>query len=408
MNSDLMAAIGMLEEEKKITKDTIFDAIEAALLTASKNHFGNNDNIKVVMDRETGEYKLYQLLEVVRDEDFVDPKSQITKDALKEQYGEKLKLGEFYQKEFVSADFGRIASQNAKSVILQKLREAERKSIYDTFAEKQHNIATGKIVRKTARNVIINLGTADALLGENDQIKGENYYVGSRIRVYIKDVQESKTGLKIIASRTAPDFVAKLFEEQVAEIQNGVVEVKAIAREAGSRTKMAVWSNDPNVDPVGACIGFNGTRVGNVVEELGGENVDVINWSDVSAEFIENAIKPANVVAISADDEDKTSIVIVGDNQLSLAIGRAGQNARLVAKLTGYKIDIKSESEAEDLGIYERSAFDEEEYDEEEYEDVEEDDDAEEDEDVEEDDDEDVEEDDEEDSDEDEGDEVDE
>ena len=357
MNSELMAAIIQLEKEKGISKDDLFDAIEASLMTASLKHFGKADNVKVVIDRETGKYELFQLLEVVRDEDFEDPQTQITKDDLKDKYGEKLKLGDVYQRKFESADFGRIASQNAKSVILQKIREAERRSVYDQFYTKEHEVATGTIRRKTGRNLAIDLGKADAILTENEMVPTENYMTGSRIKVYIVEVKDSTKGPRILASRKRGELVKKLFELEVPEIQNGTVEIMSIAREAGSRTKIAVWSNDADVDPISACVGKNGSRVEAVVNELYGEKIDIINWSDQSAELIENALSPAKVICVLADDEEKSAIVIVPDYQLSLAIGKLGQNARLAAKLTGYKIDIKCESKAREEGIFEEIGY---------------------------------------------------
>lgn len=357
MNSELIAALSMLEKEKGISREAIFGAIEASLLAASNKHFGKSDNIKVVFDYETGDYELFQELEVVRDSEFTDPSTQITKDQLKQKYGEKLKFGDIFRRKFESADFGRIASQNAKNVILQKLREEERRSVYDQFNSKEHEVVTGTISRQVGKNVAVNLGKADAIIGENDQVKTENYTPGRRMKVYILEVKESPKGPRISASRTSPELVRKLFEAEVGEIQSGVVEIVSIAREAGSRTKMAVWSNDENVDPIGACVGVNGSRVNAVVDELGGEKIDIINWSDVSAELIENAISPAKVICVLADDEEKSAIVVVPDYQLSLAIGKVGQNARLAARLTGYKIDIKSESQARESGLFEEIGY---------------------------------------------------
>lgn len=357
MNSELMAALTMLEKERGISREAIFDAIEASLLAASKNHFGKADNVKVVINRETGEYELFQEFEVVRDADLEDPSCQITKEQLKERFGEKLKFGDIFRRKFESADFGRIASQNAKNVILQKLREEERRSVYDQFFAKEHQIVTGTISRGTGKNVSVNLGKADAIIPENERVKTENYLPGRRIKVYILDVKETPKGPKITASRTSPEFVRRLFEAEVPEIQSGIVEIMAIAREPGSRTKMAVWSNDENVDPIGACVGQNGSRVNAVVDELNGEKIDIINYSDVSAELIENAISPAKVICVLADDEERSAIVVVPDYQLSLAIGKVGQNARLAARLTGYKIDIKSESQARESGLFEEIGY---------------------------------------------------
>lgn len=369
MNSELLMAINMLEKERGISKDALFDAIEASFVAASKNLFGQTANIKVEIDRESGEWRLFQKLTVVRDDELEDPVTQITKDQLKAKYGVKLKLGEVYLHEFESADFGRIASQNAKNVILQKIREEERRSVFDQFHAKEGQIVTGTVQRQIGRDLTINLGKADGRLKESEQVRSEFYKHGDRIKVYVLRVENQTKGPIIMVSRSHPELVRKLFESEVAEMQSGIVEIKAIAREAGSRTKIAVWSNDENVDPIGACVGVNGTRVNAVVDELGGEKIDIICWSDNSAELIENAISPAKVICVLADDEEKTAIVVVPDYQLSLAIGKNGQNARLAARLTGYKIDIKSETQARESGLFEEIGYIEDYYeqDEEEY-----------------------------------------
>ena len=357
MNSEIMEVINLLSKERGISKEALISAIEAALIAGAKQHFGKADNVKVVFNHDTCEYRLYRAFTVVRDDDYVDPATQITKTQLKEKYGVKLKYGEEYLVEFESKDFGRIAAQNGKNVIQQKLREEERKSIYDRFAEKEHEVVSGVISRVGAKGLTVNLGKADALVPEVEQVKSEHYREGDRLKVYILEVKETSRAPKILASRSHPEFVKKLFEAEVAEMQNGTVEVMAIAREAGSRTKMAVWSNDANVEPVGACIGTSGIRVGAIVNELSGEKIDIINWSEEPAELIENAISPAKVICVLADEEEKEAIVVVPDYQLSLAIGKAGQNARLVAKLTGFKVDIKSETQARESGLFEEIGY---------------------------------------------------
>ena len=249
-----------------------------------------------------------------------------------------------------SKEFGRIATQNAKNVILQKIREEERKVLYDQYYGMEKEVVTGIVQRVMGKNVSINLGKADAILAENEQVRGEEFHPTEHIKVYILEVKDTPKGPRIQVSRTHPGLVKRLFESEVAEVRDGTVEIKSIAREAGSRTKIAVWSNDPDVDPVGACVGMNGARVNSIVEELRGEKIDIINWDENPAILIENALSPAKVIAVMADPDEKTALVVVPDYQLSLAIGKEGQNARLAARLTGFKIDIKSETQAKESG----------------------------------------------------------
>ncbi len=343
MNTELLEALTILEEEKNISKETMMDAIENSLISACKNHFGTSDNIKIIMDRETCDYSVYAEKEVV--EEVFDPALEISlEDA--EKLNSSLHLGDIAQVPVESKAFGRIATQNAKNLILQKIREEERKIVFDQYFEKEKDIVTGIVQRYVGKNISINLGRADAMLTENEQVKGEVFKPTERIKLYIVEVKNAPKGPKILVSRTHPELVKRLFEAEVAEVKEGIVEIKSIAREAGSRTKMAVWSNDPNVDPVGACVGMNGARVGAVVNELRGEKIDIINWDENPALLIENALSPAKVISVAADPDEKMASVIVPDYQLSLAIGKEGQNARLAARLTGYKIDIKSESQA--------------------------------------------------------------
>ena len=269
----------------------------------------------------------------------------------------KYELGDVVNVEIKSKEFGRIATQNAKNVILQKIREEERKVLYKQYYEKEKDVVTGIVQRYVGKNVSINMGKVDAMLNENEQVKGEKFLPTERIKVYVLEVKDTPKGPKILVSRTHPELVKRLFESEVTEVKDGVVEIKSIAREAGSRTKIAVWSNNPDVDPVGACVGPNGSRVNTIVNELRGEKIDVINWSDNSAVLIENALSPAKVISVIAevsDEGEKTAKVIVPDYQLSLAIGKEGQNARLAARLTGFKIDIKSESQARESGELEQ------------------------------------------------------
>ena len=279
MNKELLEALNVLEKEKEISKDTLLDAIETSLLTACKNHFGKADNVHVSIDRKTCDYELYMEKEVV--EEVEDPVLQISLEDAKKLYA-GYGIGDTVRQEIKSKEFGRIATQNAKNVILQKIREEERKAVFDQFHTKEHEVVTGIVQRYIGRNISVNLGKADAMLNEVEQVKGETYEPTERIKVLILEVKDTTRGPRITVSRTHPELVKRLFESEVTEIKDGIVEIKAISREAGSRTKMAVWSNDPNVDPVGACVGVNGSRVNAVVDELRGEKIDIINWSDNS------------------------------------------------------------------------------------------------------------------------------
>lgn len=347
MNTELLEALTILEKEKDISKETLLDAIENSLINACKNHFGKADNIKVIMDRETCDYQLIQEKTVV--DEVMDDVEEISLEDAK-NIDKKYEIGDIVQIPVESKSFGRIATQNAKNLILQKIREEERKVIYDQYFEKEKDIVTGIVQRYVGRNISVNLGKVDAMLTENEQVKGEVFQPTERIKLYVVEVKNTTKGPKILVSRTHPELVKRLFEAEVTEVRDGVVEIRSIAREAGSRTKIAVWSNDPDVDPVGACVGMNGARVNTIVNELRGEKIDIINWSDNPGILIENALSPAKVISVMADPDEKTASVIVPDYQLSLAIGKEGQNARLAARLTGYKIDIKSESQAIESG----------------------------------------------------------
>ena len=346
-NNELLEALTILEQEKNISKDTLLEAIENSLITACKNHFGTSDNVKVNIDPETCEYHVFQEKKVV--EKVEDPVEEISLVNAK-MIDSKYELDDIVNVEVKSKVFGRIATQNAKNLILQKIREEERKVVYDQYFEKEKDIVTGVVQRYIGKNVSVNLGKADAILTENEQVKGEKFEPTERIKLYVVEVKNTTKGPKILVSRTHPELVKRLFEAEVTEVRDGIVEIKSIAREAGSRTKIAVWSNDPDVDPVGACVGMNGARVGAVVNELRGEKIDIINWSDNPAILIENALSPAKVISVMADPDERTASVIVPDYQLSLAIGKEGQNARLAARLTGYKIDIKNETQAIESG----------------------------------------------------------
>ena len=349
MSNELLEALNILEQEKNISKETLLEAIENSLVTACKNHFGKSDNVKVEIDPETCAFSCYQEKTVV--DTVEDPVEEISLADAHKVNG-NYQLGDIVRVEVKSKEFGRIATQNAKNVILQKIREEERKVIFDEYNSKEKDVVTGVVQRYIGKNVSINLGKADALLTESEQIKGEVFKPTERIKVYILEVKSTSKGPKILVSRTHPELVKRLFESEVTEVKEGIVEIKAISREAGSRTKMAVWSNDKNVDPVGACVGLNGARVNAIVNELRGEKIDIITWDENPAILIQNALSPAKVISVIADADEKSAKVVVPDYQLSLAIGKEGQNARLAARLTGFKIDIKSETQARESGDF--------------------------------------------------------
>ena len=363
MNSELLEALNTLEKEKGISKDTLLEAIQQSLLQAYKNQYDRTDNVTVTIDPETCDYHIYSAKTVV--EQVEDPVTEIgQQDAFK--LDSKAQIGDTVNVEIQSKSFGRIATMNAKNVILQKIREEERKSLYNEYFEKEHEVVTGVVQRYIGRDVSINLGKVDAILKAKEMVKGEKFKPTERVKVYVLEVRDTPKGPKILVSRTHPELVKRLFEEEVAEIRDGVIEIKAIAREAGSRTKIAVYSNEPNVDAVGACVGVNGSRVNAIVDELDGEKIDIINWDENQAYLIENALSPAKVISVLADPDEKQALVIVPDYQLSLAIGKEGQNARLAAHLTQFKIDIKSETQAREEGLFDEYA--EEDEDDEEYE----------------------------------------
>ena len=370
MNKELMGALDELERKKNISKETLLDAIEQSLIQAYKNHFGKADNVHVTINRETGDFSVYADRRVV---EFVeDPAEEVSLVEAQKQ-NTNAEVGDILKVPVHSDKFGRIATQNAKNVILQKIREEERKVLFDQYHGNEKEVVTGIVQRVVGHNVSVNLGKADAILAENEQVKGETFKPTERIKVYILEVKDTPKGPRILVSRTHPGLVKRLFESEVAEVKDGTVEIKSIAREAGSRTKLAVWSNDPDVDPVGACVGVNGARVSAIVNELRGEKIDIINWDENPAILIENALSPAKVIAVMADPDEKTALVVVPDYQLSLAIGKEGQNARLAARLTGFKIDIKSETQARESGdFYDYDEDDDEYYEDDEYEESEE------------------------------------
>lgn len=367
--SELMLALEQIEKEKGISRDVIIEAIEKSLLDACKKDFGKSENITVNMDRETGAIEVFAAKTVV--ENVEDDASEISLEKAL-LISKKYAVGDTVNVEITPKNFGRIAAQQARSVIVQKIKEEEKKALYNHFYCKEDDVVTGVVQRYVGNNISVSLDDKmDALLKENEQIKTEHYRPTDRIKLYIVKVQETNKGPRVEVSRTHPGLVKRLFEKEVTEVADGTVEIKSISREAGSRSKIAVWSNDPNVDPVGACVGMNGTRVNTIVDDLKGEKIDIITWDEDPAIFIENALSPSKVISVSVDEEDKSARVVVPDYQLSLAIGKEGQNARLAARLTGFKIDIKSESQAKELWGFEDEYYDDYdgEYDEEYYED---------------------------------------
>ena len=356
MANELMDALEICEQEKGIDREVLFNAIEKALTSAYSNHFSKNaparsdgqtfeyTNVRVDMNRETGEYHIFSVKEIV--EQVTDKVLEISLDDAR-LIDDTCSLGDYVEIEVGSRDFSRIATMTAKNSILQAIREAERDALLEEFQSKEGQVVTGIVQRQIKNGLSINLGKAEAKLMENDMVPGENLRINDRVKVYVRSVQKNNKGLLINVSRSDPMLVKKLFEAEVAEIQNGTVEIRGISREKGVRSKIVVWSNDPDVDPVGACVGVNGMRVSMVVDELRGEKVDIVKWDDNPANLIENALAPAHALYTIANPADNTAKVVVPDNQLSLAIGKSGLNAKLAAKLTGFKIDIKSESQAD-------------------------------------------------------------
>ncbi|MFZ5966547.1 MAG: transcription termination factor NusA [Bacillota bacterium] len=342
MNGEFIEALDQIEKEKGISKDILIDTIEAALISGYKRNYGSAQNVKVYINRDTGEVKVFALKDVVEDveSDFL----QISLEDAK-NIDVHYQIGDVVEKEVTPKNFGRIAAQTAKQVVVQRIREAERGIIYDEFINRESEIVNGIVQRISKGNVYINLGKIEAVLAPAEQIPQDDYKHNDRIKTYITEVKKTTKGPQILVSRTHPGLVKRLFELEVPEIHDGVVEIKSISREAGSRTKIAVHSNDPNVDPVGACVGHKGVRVQAIVDELKGEKIDIIKWSKDPEEFIASALSPSKVVKVGIKEEEKSALVVVPDYQLSLAIGKEGQNARLAAKLTGWKIDIKSESQ---------------------------------------------------------------
>lgn len=346
MNAEFMQAFEQLGREKGIAPEVLFDAIEAALISAYKRNFGSAQNVRVSLDRSTGEIHVYARKTIV--ETVSDSRLEMSLSEAR-NIDTRYELDDIVEIEVTPKDFGRIAAQTAKQVVVQRIREAERGIIYEEFSNRESDILTGIVQRIEQKNVFIDLGKAEAILGPSEQIPGEIYKHGDRIKSYIVEVKKTTKGPQILVSRTHPGLLKRLFELEVPEIHDGIVEIKSVAREPGMRSKIAVHSRDENVDPVGACVGHKGMRVQAIVNELKGEKIDIVKWSADPAKYIANALSPAKVVTVDVNETEKVSRVIVPDYQLSLAIGKEGQNARLAAKLSGWKIDIKSESQAQDV-----------------------------------------------------------
>ena len=343
MNKEFFDALEELSIEKGINKDYLLDAIETALVTAYKRNFNSSENVKIVVDEDNATIKVYSLKEVV--EEVFDPAIEIDLEAAR-KINKKAKMEDIVEIEITPKDFGRISAQTAKQVIVQKIREAERELVFSEYSDRQGEIVSG-IVQKVDKNVVIvDLGRLEGVMTLNEQITGEMYDVNDRVKAYVLEVQKSNKGVpQMLISRTHPGFVRRLFELEIPEIYEGLIEIKNIVREAGSRTKIAVYSKDMNIDPVGSCVGPRGTRIQNILNELKNEKIDVVEWSEDPVQYIASALSPATVLAVDIDEINMASTVVVPDSQLSLAIGKDGQNARLSAKLTGWKIDIKSESQ---------------------------------------------------------------
>lgn len=342
MNKEFILAIDELEKEKEISKDLLIEAIESALVSAYKKNYGTSQNVRVIIDRETGDIDVLMRKDVV--EEVQDPFIEVSLEEAKE-IDPEYELGDAIEYQVTPKDFGRIAAQTAKQVVVQRIRETERGMVYDDFINRQSEVVTGIVHRISNETVFINIGKTEGILAVTEQVRGERYSVNSRIKVFIMDVKKTTKGPQVYLSRSHPGLVKRLFELEVPEIQDGIVEIRSIAREAGSRTKLAVYSDDENVDAVGACVGSRGNRVQAVVDELFDEKIDIINWSDDPKTLISNALSPSKVEQVIINEEGRSATVIVPDYQLSLAIGKEGQNVRLAAKLSGWKIDIKSHTQ---------------------------------------------------------------
>lgn len=345
MNAEFIEALNAIEKERGINKDVLIDAVENALISAYRRNYGTSNNVRAVIDRDTGEIQLFASKSVV--EQVENPHSEISLEKAR-KVNILYEVGDVLEEEVKAKNFGRIAAQTAKQVVVQRIREAERGVIYDEYVEKENEVLTAIVQRVEKSGAYVELGKTDGLLTPNEMIPGESFESNSRIKVYVLEVRKTNKGPQVLVSRTHPGLVKRLFELEVPEIQTGIVQIRSIAREAGFRTKVSVSSNDPQVDPVGACVGQRGFRVERIVAELHNEKIDIIEWDSDSAVYIAKALSPAKVLMVYINEVEKAAKVIVPDNQLSLAIGKEGQNARLAAKLTGWKIDIKNQSQAEE------------------------------------------------------------
>ncbi|MGM9571471.1 MAG: transcription termination factor NusA [bacterium] len=343
MNMEFMEALEQIALEKGITKEVLLETIEAALISAYKKNFGSVQNVRVTIDRETGEVKVFSRKDIV--EEIQDDRIEVSVEEAK-KFDPRYEAGDVLEQEVTPKDFGRIAAQTAKQVVVQRIREAERNLVYEEFRSREGDIITGMVQRQEQKNVFIDLGKIEAVLGPTEQIPDEVYNMGDRLKTYVVEVKKTTKGPQVVVSRTHPGLLKRLFELEVPEIYDGVVEIKSTAREAGFRSKIAVYSQNDDVDPIGACVGPKGSRVQTIVTELKGEKIDIVKWDSDPAKFVANALSPSKVISVDINEEEKIARVVVPDHQLSLAIGKEGQNARLSAKLTNWKIDIKSESQA--------------------------------------------------------------
>ena len=368
MSSDLLDALTALEQQKGISREVLLEAIEVALVTAYKRNFNQAQNVRVDLNSDIGSMKVYARKDVV--EEVEDDRLQVSIEDV-HLINPAYEIGDVYEEEVTPKDFGRIAAQTAKQVVTQRVREAERGMIYDEYVDREDDIVNGIVERLDARNIYVSLGKVEAVLPVGEQIQTESFKPHDRIKVYITKVEKTSRGPQVFVSRTHPGLLRRLFELEVPEIYEGIVEIKTIAREAGDRSKISVFTNQAEVDPIGSCVGSRGARVQSISTELNGEKIDIVEWSEDPVVFVANALNPSKVLHVKVNEEDRSTTVIVPDYQLSLAIGKRGQNARLAAKLTGWKIDIKSEENARELGIYPTSDkvsevdayFEEEDYD---------------------------------------------
>ncbi|PHK50740.1 transcription termination factor NusA [Staphylococcus edaphicus] len=348
-SNELLLATEYLEKEKKIPREVLIDAIEAALITAYKKNYDSARTVRVELNMDQGSFKVIARKEVV--EESMDDREEISLDTALVK-NPAYEIGDIYEEDVTPSDFGRVGAQAAKQAVMQRLRDAEREILYDEFIDKEDDIVTGLIDRVDHRYVYVNLGRTEAVLSEAERSPNESYIPNERIRVYVNKVEQTTKGPQIYVSRSHPGLLKRLFEQEVPEIFDGTVIVKSVAREAGDRSKISVHSDNPDIDAVGACVGAKGARVEAVVEELGGEKIDIVQWSEDPKVFVKNALSPSQVLQVIVDEANQSTVVVVPDYQLSLAIGKRGQNARLAAKLTGWKIDIKSETDARAAGVY--------------------------------------------------------